>query len=160
MKKKSLGIRLTADEHQRICAAALAQGISVQTFVLNAVLAAVESVKCNPDEDADTLDRLFAGVRNGPPGYKKCGIDFAKWLEYKPNRCANEDAIEELSKLVQTLVRSPLGDEREWLGPVQTPFFQWCDKHFPGLLERIPRRRQRLFAEWFFRTSIYTRPWG
>jgi len=132
----SLCTRLTQGEHRRIHAAAFSQGISVNAFVKKVVMAAVEEIENRSREKADPTDFLLVGVRNGPPGYKRRGRDFAKWLEGNAS-----PALHKLHKELQGVDAVIL--RRENFKPV----IAWCHKHFPKLMDRIPLRRQRLFAE-------------
>jgi hypothetical protein len=134
--EKSLGIRLAPDEHRRIHAAAFSQGISVKAFVQKVVMAAVKELENHSNENAGRTDFVLVGVRNGPPGYRKRGRDFAKWLE-KHARRAHRELLEMLQVVDAVML------ERENFRPL----YVWCQKHFPRLIERIPQRRRRLFAE-------------
>jgi hypothetical protein len=139
--EKSLCIRLTADEHRRIRAAAFSKGISVNAFVQAAAMAAVHDVEQRSSEPAEPTDFLLAGARNGPPGYRQHGADFARWLEKNA-----WPKLRELLEMLKVVDAEMLRREKF------RPLFAWGEKHFPKLMNRIPQRRRRLFAEGLLET--------
>lgn len=133
---RPLGTRVPVEDHDRIHAAALSQGVSVNAFVHTAVMAAVTELEEDGKIDPAPKRFVLGGVRNGPPGYKRRGIEFARWLE-KNGRGQLRALREALQVLDADMLR------REKFAPV----FAWYRKHFRALIDQIPRRRQRLFVE-------------
>jgi hypothetical protein len=134
--RTSLGIRVTPDERRRIHAAAFVQEISASAFVHKVVMAAVKKIERPSNKSADPVDLVLVGVRNGGPGYKRRGSKFVQWLK---NRDRSE--FRDLGWVLKGVDKEIL--RREQFKTV----FAWCRKHFPTLLDRIPSRRQGLFAE-------------
>lgn len=131
-----LGIRIPLEDHGRIHAAALSQGISVNAFVHQAVMAAVAELEGDGKIGPAPKGFALGGVRNGPPGYKRRGIDFARWLEKN-----GRGQLRALRAALEVLDADML--RREKFAPV----FAWYRKHFPALIDQIPGRRQLLFVE-------------
>jgi HicB family len=145
--RKTYRIRLSSDQHKRIKEAALARGVSINAFVENAIEVALVSARSSIQRfrfsaKAGSPDFLLAGVRNGKPGYKRCGVNFATW--FKKNRDPHE--IREVREMLEVIDSEMLRKEK-----LKT-FYAWFQKFFPEFLEQIPSRRWMLFAEGFMAT--------
>jgi hypothetical protein len=154
----TLMFRLSSALKHRIESAAYHSGhASLQTFLLQAAMAATEVVErrtaaqplgrsaaaTRRARDVDQVLLLCRKARAGGPGFACVGRGFARKL----HRLI-------LSLAQPTRERRRLGEHFRHLHgarcPNYGPLLTWCDTHFPRLMNEVSRRRRREFAVGFW----------
>jgi hypothetical protein len=143
MGRTWIGVRLTDVERERIRTAAHARKLTLNDFVVEAALRAAEELNRPGQPRLTGFALLCQSAAYGSRGYKAVGFNFAKDLRRLVGKGPGSSA-----KLRELRCHLKVTD------PDAAPhryghLLKWCAKHFPELMELVPRRRYKRFAEGF-----------
>jgi hypothetical protein len=147
----NLSVRVSAQVKQQVEAAAGARGLTLQEFVLEALLTASKTRR-RPAARARALELILGllnGIRRrgstmegGRRGYRRVGFETAR-------QCPNIVRMGGRWKETLAQLRNLLAARDPESSRTRKHLLDWCDRNLPKVMEQVPSRRRTQFIHGF-----------